>query len=149
MVTWVKKKPIVPWVINPKHDPCDCSQDAKLRISGYSEKQGPTHYCPVCRWAFWPWEMKPSADQINLMKKTYPDACEANMKHTRLRTSAQPKWGSTSEIATVDQVGKLQPDFMMAKDLEYFNVKYCEKYPSSDMAKRRAAEKEEKEKHDK
>jgi len=148
-MAWTKKKPIEPWVINPKPDPCDCSQDAKLRVSGYSEKQGPTHFCPVCRWAFWPWEMKPSADQINLMKKTYPEACEANMKYTKLRTSAQPKWGSTSDVATIDQVGKLQPDFMMAKDLEHFNKKYCEKYPSSEMAKRRAEAKEAKEKYEK
>ena len=92
---------------------------------------------------------KPSADQINLMKKTYPEACEANMKYTKLRTSAQPKWGATSDSATIDQVGKLQPDFMMAKDLEHFNKKYCEKYPSSEMAKRRAEAKEAKEKYDK
>lgn len=148
-MVWPRKKPIEPWVINTNHDPCDCSQDAKLRVSGYSKKQGPTHYCPVCRWAFWPWEMKPSADQINLMKKTYPEACEANMKYKKLRTSAPPGFSSTSEAETILQVGKLQPDFMLAKDLENFNIKYCEKYPSSEMAKRRAEAKEEKNKYEK
>jgi len=146
-MTWTKKKPIEPFEYNWKRDPCDCSQDFILAVSGYSEKQGPTHFCPGCRWAFWTVEMKPTADQISLAKKDDPKACEASMKYLRLANKPLPKWGSTTETMMIDQIGKLQPSFMMKKDLEHFIKKYCEKYPSSELAKTRAKAKEEREKY--
>lgn len=136
------KKPVKPWVIDLQRDPCDCSQKLPLSISGYSEKQGPTHYCPVCRWCFWTVEMKPSADQISLAKKDHPEACEANMKYMKLRNKPNAKWGSTSETLMLDQIGKLNPSFLTVKLREYWAKKYCEKYPNSDRAKARARMKE-------
>jgi hypothetical protein len=129
---------IAPWVINLHRDPCDCSQGFHLKVTGMSEKQGPTHYCPCCRWAFWPVEMKPSADQINLAKKTDPEACEANMKYIKMRNKPGALWGSAGETRMVDQLGKGHT-FLTVKLNEYWNKKYCKKYPSSELAKRRAA----------
>lgn len=135
---WQDKNDVIkPWVINHHRDPCDCSQNFHLAVTGMSEKQGPTHYCPGCRWAFWPVEMKPTANQISLAKKTYPEACEANMKYTKMRNQPGIKWGATPETAMIDQLGK-EPTFLTKALKIYWLNKYCDKYPSSDAAKRRA-----------
>lgn len=128
---------IKPWVINLHRDPCDCSQHFHLRVTGMSEKQGPTHYCPGCRWAFWPVELKPNANQISHAKKTYPDACEANMKYIKMRNRPGLKWGSSPETAMIDQLGK-GLSFLTEQLKKYWSDKYCNKYPNSDLAKRRA-----------
>lgn len=137
-MVWSSKKPIKPWVIDFRRDPCDCSQQLPLSVSGYSEKQGPTHFCPVCRWGFWTVEMKPSADQIALAKLDHPEACEANMKYFKLRNKPNPKWGSTAETLMIDQYGKLEPQFLTVKLRKYWLNKYCDKYPNSEKATRRA-----------
>lgn len=134
-MVWPKKKVVEPWTYDWKRDPCDCSQSFKLAVTGMSEKQGPTHYCPGCRWAFWTIEMKPSADQIALAKKDDPKACEASMKYTKLRTKPVPTGGTTPENLMIDQLGKHGLTFLTTALNQYWAVKYCEKYPNSERAK--------------
>lgn len=130
-----KDDPVKPWKIGPFKDPCDCSQGLPLAVSGLSEKQGPTHYCPVCRWAFWPIEMKPTAAQINYEKKTNPDAKAENMSYIRMCNKPSVTWGSSSETKMIDQLGGQLPQFLTVQLREYWNRKYCEKYPSTERGK--------------
>jgi len=145
---WTNKKRVKPWKFNTRREECECSQYAPLRISGMSEKQGPTHYCPVCRWAFWPILQKPSADQIALMKETYPDANEANMSYTRMCNkpglSAYNSSFTKKEIM-IDQIGMSLPYFLTERLRKYWLDQYCEKYPKSKMAERREELRKEKE----
>lgn len=130
-------KKVTPFEYNYQRDPCDCSQHFTLAITGLSEKQGPTHYCPGCRWAFWVVEVKPTADQISLAKKDDPQITEANMKYTKLANKPIPKWGSSSETMMIDQLGKLGSSFLTKALQNYWADKYCDKYPNSDFAKAR------------
>jgi len=143
---WTNKKRVKPWKFNTRREECECSQHAPLRISGMSEKQGPTHYCPICRWAFWPILQKPSADQIALMKETYPDANEANMSYTRMcNKPALSSYNSTMPRKTImiDQLGKMLPSFLTNTLRKYWLRLYCEEYPNSVMAQNRIEMKKE------
>ena len=97
--------PVKPWVVDNKRDPCDCSQGFYLAVSGYSDKQGPTHYCPGCRWGFWPVLFKPTAAQVNEAKKTDPKASEATMSYMKMCNKPGPKWGTSPENLMIDQLG--------------------------------------------
>lgn len=138
------KKVVKPFEYNYLRDPCDCSQHFKLAITGLSEKQGPTHYCPGCRWAFWVVEVKPTADQISLAKKDDLKSSEATMKYTRLANKPIPKWNSSPETMMIDQLGKLGHTFLTKALRNYWLDKYCDKYPNTNIAKARAKYKKEK-----
>ena len=126
---------VKPFVVNPHRDPCDCSQGLPLRITGYSEKQGPEYYCPVCRWAFWVVLQKPTADQVKFEKRFNPDASEKTMSYYRLCNKPGVKWGSTPETVMIDQLGRMLPTFLTVQLKRYWNRKYCEKYPSTERGK--------------
>jgi hypothetical protein len=142
---WTNKKPVKKWKLDTNREKCNCSQYALLMVSGYSEKQGPTHYCPVCRWAFWPVMQKPTANQINLMKKDDPEACEANMKYIKMCNKPDQSYGKTSKNIMIEQFGRLIPYFLTDSLKEYWINLYCEKFPNCDMAKEREKIKKEKE----
>jgi hypothetical protein len=135
---WTNKKPVKPWKFNTRREECECSQYAPLRITGMAEKQGPTHYCPICRWAFWPILHKPSADQISLMKQKYPEANEQNMSYIKMCNKPEPPTysrSSTKKHAMIDQLGKDRPYFLTERLRKYWLALYCKKYPESDIAK--------------
>lgn len=137
-----QKKPVKPWIIDKNRDPCNDSQWAKLRQTGYSEKQGPTYYCPICRWAFWPVKMIPSTEQVNYEKLTNPNATSENMSYIKLCNKPPRIQGQKPEYTMMMQLGKLSPDFLTEELKEYWLDKYCEKYPSTEIAIRRKKYKE-------
>jgi len=143
-MVWKKKKPIKEWTFDTKREPCDCSQTAPLRISGYSEKQGPTHFCPICRWGFWPVLIKPSKEQVVLFQISYPEANEKNMSYMKMcNKPAQGQYGKSTDDIMLDQMGKLMPDFLTEGLKEYWIEKYCAKYPNGNICINRAKRKEE------
>lgn len=136
------KKPVKPWVIEIGRDPCDDSQWAPLCQSGLSEKQGPTHYCPICRWAFWPVKMFPTTEQVNYARLSDPSASMASMTYTKMCNKPKPQNGNTSEYIMMLQLAKLSPDFLSEELKEYWGNKYCEIFPSTELCKCRKARKE-------
>lgn len=135
---WTDKKKVKPWKFDRRREECDCSQYAPLRVSGYSEKQGPTHYCPICGWAFWSVLQRPTADQIILMKQTHPEANEFNMSYIRMcnKPLSPHNTPHTQKQVMIDQLGKLYPSFLTKSLREYWTDLYCEKYPYSPFAQR-------------
>ena len=130
-----KEEEVKPWIIDPRRDPCDCSQGFKLAVSGYSEKQGPTHYCPCCRWGFWPVIMKPTAAQVKEIQKTHPDLKEADLTYTKLRNKPAATWGGSPETVMIDHLGGKLPTFLTVALRRYWNKKWCEKYPNTERGK--------------
>ena len=133
------KKTVKPWVIDLRRDPCDDSQWAPLRQSGYSKKQGPTHYCPICRWAFWPVKFTPTISQVEYQKLTDPNASIDSMSYIKMCNKPSPRYGQTVEYTMMQQLANLSPDFLTHEIKEYWQDKYCKKYPSTELAKRRKA----------
>jgi hypothetical protein len=132
---WPKKKPFEKWKIDPRREPC-CSQWRPLIQSGFSEVQGPTHYCPVCRWAFWPVTQQPSQRQLDDLKLDYPSATLESVSYIKLCTKPPIEVGRTVETTMIDQLGgSLNPSFLTRSLKEYWVTKYCEKYPDSIIAK--------------
>jgi len=130
---------VKPYVIDRRRDPCDCSQDFELAQTGCSDSQGPTHYCPGCRWAFWPITIKPTASQLKEIQKTNPSATVDNMTYVKLCNKPPLKWGATHKNIMIDQLGggKFSPYFLTAELKEYWLDLYCKKYPSTAIAKHR------------
>jgi hypothetical protein len=140
---WQDPNPLVkPWIINLHRDPCNCNQGFHLRLTGMSKKQGPTHYCPGCRWAFWPVEMKPSYAQVRLAQKTRHDASGENMKYIKMRNKPSADGSQTLRYKMIDQLGP-SPLFLTDDLKKYWRKKYCDKYPNSDIAKRQAKKEKE------
>jgi len=131
---WQGPDIVKPFVPNYHRDPCDCSQEFQLEVTGMSQKQGPTHYCPGCRWAFWPIEMKPTAEQLTEIKKIDPKATVESMTYIKMRNKPPPGWGSSPETVMIDQLGKGQP-FLTQALQRYWTKKYAEKYPNSEIGK--------------
>lgn len=140
-----QRKQVKPWVIDRRRDPCDCSQGAKLRQTGYSEHQGPTHYCPVCRWAFWPIVMKPTAAQVDQEKRSNPNATYESMTYIKLYNRPGKNWTNAVKNKMTDQMVKLMPSFLTESMKEHFIKLYCKRYPNSKIASERKRREEEKE----
>ena len=120
--------------MDPRREPCDCSQWRPLVQSGYSEQQGPTHYCPVCRWAFWSIIKQPSQAQLDDLKKDNPHLTLKDVSYIKLCNKPPIEIGRTIKTTMIDQLGGLLPTFLTASLREYWLNKYCEKYPSSKLA---------------
>ncbi len=131
-----KDDPVKPYIIDPRREPCDCSQGFKLAVSGYSDKQGPTHYCPGCRWAFWPVIIKPTAAQLVDIRKTHPKIKEDDLKYTKLCNKPAATWGGSPASVMIDHLGGKMPTFLTAALRAYWDKKWCEKYPNTERGKK-------------
>jgi len=136
MWSWGKRI-VKPFIKNLNPDPCECSQNLNPKPTGYKSSQCPEYYCEVCRIGFWVCEIKPDAEQINLEKKTNPDATGETMKYYALRKKPMDVWGKSSETQMIDQLGGKLPWFLSKEKKEYWMKKYEEKYPNSDLVKHR------------
>jgi hypothetical protein len=144
---WQDPKPAVkPWKIDKKRDPCACSLRSPLRVSGYSETQGPTHYCPFCRWGFWKVIMKPTSAQVDYERITNYSASLESMTYEKFRNKPEAPKGKDPKDVMIDQLGGLLPYYLTAELKEYWDAKYCEKYPNSVRAIARKKREEEKKK---
>jgi hypothetical protein len=131
---WPKPKPFKKWKIDLRREPC-CNQWRSLVVSGFSEKQGPTHYCPVCRWAFWPVNQQPSQRQLDDWKLDYPSATLESVSYIKLCNKPSIQVSRTVKTIMIDQLGGSNPSFLTRSLKEYWVTKYCEKYPNSTLAK--------------
>jgi hypothetical protein len=129
-----KNEPIKPWVIRTGRDSCGDSQWVKLQVSGLSEKQGPTHFCPICRWGFWPVKFIPNTAQVKHAMLTNPKATTQNMSYIRMCNKPKPPYNQSVEYAMIIQLGKCGPSFLTEKLKEYWLDKYCTKFPSTERA---------------
>lgn len=129
--------PVKPYVIDLRRDPCGCSQNFKLRQTGYAENQGPTHFCPGCRWAFWPVKISPTASQITEIKKTIPEATNESLSYIKMCNKPPLKWGTSHKNIMIDQLGGKSMVFLTSDIRAYWVNLYCEKYPTTVIAKYR------------
>jgi len=134
------------WKVDASTDRCDCSQQIKLEPTGYSDSQAPSKYCPICRIGFWLVEIKPSLNQLTQARSKYNNIAikESDMSYTALRREPLPTWNSNTKLRAenvknkmIDQLGKLLPWWLTDKQKAYWAKKYDERYPNSDIAKKR------------
>lgn len=138
---WQDQRPqIKPWVVDKHRDPCDCSQYVPLRVTGISMEQGPTHYCPVCKWAFWSVIQRPTAAQLGYEQRTNPKASVESMSYIKLCN--KPKAAAkTTKTIMIEQLGGHMPTFLTEALKEYWINEFCKLFPNSWIAKSRAAKK--------
>lgn len=105
-----------------------------LYQTGYSEKQGCTHYCPVCGWGYWTHIEKPSKENIDNLHKANPKISRIEIEQYLTQEILRPyppvEWGKGSEKKMIEHLGGDNQPFWLPNNLKkYWRKKYLESKP--------------------
>lgn len=106
-----------------------CSQHLPLHQTGFSEKQGCTHYCKICGWGYWTHEVKPTTEEVQAAEKAFPKYTRERITNALTREVLKPKPPGIWEKVMIEHLGGFQPYWLSRNLKRIWRKKYLELHP--------------------
>ena len=117
-----------------------CSQHPLLYQTGFSDKQGCTHYCKICGWGYWTHLLYPTTQEVDEAKRFYPKLNSPQVRELLVREILKPKpvgaMITTVERTMIEYLGNFQPYWLKPHLKKIWRKKYLKLYPPKEKEKK-------------